>query len=79
MHAASADDLLSGAGDAIAKVLPDEARWNPSYTGGVMVLVGPLTLQQDPRAEQFLEHVKASVAAAVAGKPRIHAMFAERR
>lgn len=79
VEAASADDLLLGVQDAIASVLPDEARWNPSYSGGVMVLVGPLSLTSDPRAEQFLEHVKTSVAASVAGKPRIHAMFAERR
>ncbi len=79
VHAASADDLLSGAGEAIAKVLPDEVRWDPGYAGGMMVLVGPLSLQQDPRAEELLERVKAAVAASIAGKPRIHAMFAERQ
>ena len=79
VEAASADDLLLGARQAIANVLPDEARWNPSYTGGVMVLVGPLSLQRDPRAEECLEHVKTAVAACVPGQLRVHAMFAERR
>jgi len=60
-------------------VLPESARWDPAFTGGVMVFVGPLELSDDPRAEACLDHVKAAARSQIAGAPRaISAIFAAR-
>lgn len=68
--APSLDLLRAHAGETIARLLPEDARWNPQFARGVMVFVGPLSLGKAPGADAALAHVKASVAASVAGSPR---------
>jgi len=79
LRADSIDDVLAGAEAALRTALPDAARWDIAFAGGVMVLVGPLALGRDPRAAACLDHVKAVVRSQIRGTPRaIEAMFAAR-
>jgi len=79
LRARSIAALMAAAAPAIAGALPEDARWNPSCTRSVMVLVGPLELADDPQASAALDHIKACVKSSVVGTPRaIAAMFAAR-
>ena len=75
VHAASLD-ALDGA--RIARGVPSELRWDPSFEGGVMLLVGPLSLSEQPGADAALERAKGELASAFKGEPDISAMWAER-
>ena len=79
LEAETIDDLVADAQRAIAAVLPEDARWNPTYSGKLMLLVGKLALSRDPAAEACLESLKTAARAAVAGKLDVMAMFAERK
>ena len=79
LRAESIDDVFAGADTALRTALPEAARWDPTFAGGVMVLVGPLELGSHARADACLAHVKATVKSLIPGKPRaIEAMFAAR-
>lgn len=76
VHAASLDALE---GDKIAKGVPSELRWDPGFDGGVMLLVGPLALGEEPGADAALERVTQELTAAFRGCPDVSGMWAERR
>ena len=78
LHVASLDELDTSA-SAIAKAVPDAVRWDPTFDGAVMILIGPLTLGDEPHADAAVARLKATVEEAFAGSPDVEAMFAERR
>jgi hypothetical protein len=76
--APSIEALNAHAKATLSEMLPDDAKWNPQFARGVMVFVGPLSLGKDPRAEDALAQVKATVKSIVSGTPRmISALWVE--
>ena len=66
-------------GERIAKEVPSELRWDPGFDGGVMLLVGPLALGEEPGADAALARLTQELTAAFRGGPDVSAMWAERR
>jgi hypothetical protein len=78
--ATSLDALLADEGRAVGCVLPEAARWDPAFQGGVMLFVGPMELSSFPNAQRSLDRYKDLVRKQLAGTPRaVEAIFAVRR
>ena len=77
VHARSVEDLRERAG-TIAKALPEDIRWDPTFDGGVVLLLGPLALADEPDAAAAVDGLRHAIVEACAGAPAVEVVWAER-